>query len=280
MVRYQEPKGGEMRISRDLDTHRVELKKIRDVPTVKLQNPEDVGRFVREMEDYDRERFKVIYLDNKNRVIGIENVSEGTINAALVHPREAVKGAILANAAGVFLIHNHPSGIPEPSREDDSIRTKLYEGFKLLGIDVIDVIIIGKEGYYSYKESGRMPGEGIGGIDKVMETDKDRKQREEACSIAFEAAMSVVREQCGEGTELDMGVMVPPPGEVVMVREDKELTQEEKIEQVEKSLWARRLAEGWVKAVMSYLKPGTDEYDRAVESMAHKVAVGLVTKAG
>lgn len=279
MVEYPEPTGGETMIKRDIDTHRVELKKIRDVPTVKLSKPEEVARFVREMEDYDREQFKVIFLDNKNRVIGIENVSVGTINAALVHPREVVKGAVLANAAGVFLIHNHPSGIPEPSREDDSIRSKLTEGFGLLGIDVTDVLIIGKEGYYSYRDAGRMPGKGIGGIESVMETDKEQKERE-ICSIAMEAAMSVVREQCGEGTELDSGVMVPPPREVMMVREDKGLSQEEKIEEVEKSLWARRLSEGWVKAVMSYLKPGTEEYDRAVESMAHKVAVGLVTKAG
>lgn len=276
MVRYPEPGGGEMRISRDLDTHRVELKKFRNVPSVRLSEPMAVHKFVSEMDDYDRERFKVIYLDTKNRVLGVENISEGTINAALVHPREAVKGAVLANASGVFLVHNHPSGIPQPSSEDDSIRTKLYEGFKLLGIDVIDALIVGKEGYYSYKESGRMPGEGIGGMDRFMETDKTDKEREEACSIALEAAMSVIREECGEGTEL----MVPPPREVMMVREDRILSQEEKIAQVEKSLWAQRLAQGWVKAVMSYLKPGTDEYDRAVESMARKVAVGLVTKAG
>lgn len=277
---YPEPGGGEMRISRDLDTHRVELKKVRDVPSVRLSEPITVQKFVSEMEDYDRERFKIIYLDTKNRVLGVENISEGTINAALIHPREAVKGAVLANSSGVILVHNHPSGIPEPSLEDETIITKLGRAFKLMGIDVTDAMIIGKEGYYSFKLKGRLEALKSGGTEQVMETDKKEKDREEACSIALEAAMSVVKEQCGEGTELDIGVMTPPPEEVMMVREDKELSQEEKIEQVEKSLWARRLAEGWVKAVMSYMKPGTEEFDRAVESMAHKVAVGLVTKAG
>ena len=193
-VTYPEPTGGETMIKRDLDTHRVQLKQIRNVPNIKLSVPEDVVKFVREMEDYDRERFKVIYLDNKNRVIGIENISEGTINAALIHPREAVKGAVLANAAGVMLIHNHPSGIPEPSKEDDNIRSKLTEGFRLLAIDVIDVLIIGKEGYYSYKEAGRMPGKAIEIIEGVMET----KKVDEKCDIAMKAAMSTIKDYCGD----------------------------------------------------------------------------------
>ena len=193
MATYPEPTGGETMIKRDLDTHRVELKKVRDVPIVKISVPQDVVRFVREMEDYDRERFKVMYLDNKNRIIGVENISEGTINAALVHPREAVKGAVLANAAGVILVHNHPSGIPEPSREDDLIIPRLFEGFKLLAIDVTDALIVGKEGYYSYKEAGRMPGKGTGtgGIERVMDKEDDK------CSIALKAAMSVLGEHCG-----------------------------------------------------------------------------------
>jgi len=191
-VTYPEPTGGETMIKRDLDTHRVQLKQIRDVPTVKISVPQDVIRFVREMEDYDRERVKVMYLDNKNRVIGVENISEGTINAALIHPREAVKGAVLANAAGVILIHNHPSGVPEPSREDDLIVPRLIGGFGQLSIDVTNAIIIGKEGYYSYREAGRLPGKGTGtgGIERVMDKDYDK------CSIALKAAMSVLGEHC------------------------------------------------------------------------------------
>ncbi len=280
--RYPKPSESAFITSREIDTHRVKLDPLRPPPNIKISNAEDVAKLAQEMSDYDRERMKILHLDTKNRVIGVENIAEGTLNQAMISVREALKGAVLNNAAGIIILHNHPSGQSQPSHEDDMVINKLIDAFNMMGLDVLDAIIVSKEGkgYYSYKESGRMPGEGIGGIDKVMDTDKEEKEREQACSIAMEAAMSVVREQCGEGTELDMAVMVPPPGEVMMVREDKELSQEEKIEQVEKSLWARRLAEGWVKAVMSFMKPGTEEYDRAVESMAHKVAVGLVTKAG
>lgn len=282
-MEYKYPKPSERAFitSREIDTHRVKLDPLRPPPNIKISTPEDVVKFVQEMSDYDRERMKILHLDTKNRVIGVETIAEGTLNQAMISVREAIKGAVLNNAAGVLILHNHPSGSSQPSHEDDMVISKLIDAFNMMGLDVVDSIIVSKEGkgYYSYKEAGRMPGKGIGGIESVMETDKEQKERE-ICSIAMEAAMSVVREQCGEGTELDTGVMVPPPREVMMVREDKELSQEEKIEEVEKSLWARRLSEGWVKAVMSYLKPGTEEYDRAVESMAHKVAVGLVTKAG
>lgn len=199
-VAYPESKGGEMMIKRDLDTHRVQLKQVRNVPDIKLTFPEDVVRFVREMEDYDRERFKVIFLDNKNRVLGVENISEGTINAAIIHPREAVKGAVLANASGVILIHNHPSGIPEPSNEDNLIVPRLCEGFKLMSIDVIDAIIIAKEGYYSYKEYDRIPGNQKANF---METKEDNTKNDK-CSIAMQAAMSTIKDYCGEDTKVNL----------------------------------------------------------------------------
>ncbi len=258
-ITYPEPTGGESMIKKVIDTHRVELKQIRDVPKIKLSNPEDVARFVREMRDYDRERFKVIHLDNNNMVIGVENVSEGTINAALVHPREAAKGAILNNAQGVILIHNHPSGIPKPSREDDRITTKLYEGFGLLGIDVSDVLIIGKEGYYSYKEFGRMPGKENGGIEKVME-DKYNK-----CSIAMKAAMSTLNKYCGEDEEYEISVgermyvgeggryiidiiiggkrnEVEIPEDVIKIRADTNITEEDRIKKISESPWIKNKA--------------------------------------
>ncbi|MFH0904248.1 MAG: JAB domain-containing protein [Methanobacteriota archaeon] len=271
-VIYPEPTGGEKLIKRDLDTHRVQLKQIRNVPNIKLSVPEDVARFVREMEDYDRERFKVIYLDNKTRVIGVENISEGTINAALIHPREAVKGAILANAAGVFLIHNHPSGIPQPSREDDLIRTRLSEGFRLLGIDVIDVLIIGKEGYYSYKEAGRMPGEGIGGIERVMD------QQDDKCSIALKAAMSTIKDYCGEEgiTEVDIGGVKVTLDETVMrVREDSGLSDEQKKKAIQESVLAQDHAKRLCTKLFGTV-PGTDEYDKCVERVSRNFAENLM----
>lgn len=271
---YPEPTGGEMMIKRDLDTHRVELKKIRDVPTIKISVPQDVVRFVREMEDYDRERFKILYLDNKNRIVGVENISEGTINAAIIHPREAVKGAVLANAAGVILVHNHPSGVPEPSREDDLIVPRLIEGFGLLSIDVTDAIIIGKEGYYSYRESGRLPGKGTGTGDRVME------EKDDKCSIALKAAMSTIKDYCEEEgeTEVDIGgaiVKMTPDETVMRVREDNGLTDEQKVKAIQEST----LAQDHAKRVCVSLydtTPGTDEYDKCVERVSRRLAEGLM----
>jgi len=280
MVTYPEPKGGEAMIKRDIDTHRVELKKIRDVPNIKISVPEDVVGFVREMEDYDRERFKILYLDNKNRVIGVENVSEGTINAALVHPREAVKGAVLANAAGVILIHNHPSGVPEPSREDDLIVPRLIEGFGLLSIDVTDAIIIGKEGFYSYREAGRMPGKGTGtgtgGIDRVMNKEDDK------CSIALKAAMSTIKDYCEEEglTEVDIGgviVKVTPDETVMQVREEPGLTYEQRLKATQESSWAQGEARGLCTKLLG-TAPGTDEYTKCIERVSRKLAEGMIRK--
>lgn len=197
-VTYPEVGGGEMLIKKEseIDTHRVELKELRPMPKVKITYPEDVVKFVREMEDYDREYFKIIWLDTKSRAIGVENISQGSINQAVIHPREAAKGAILANAAGVLLIHNHPSGVPEPSREDDAVIDKLKKVFDLVGIKVVDALIIAKEGYYSYTAQGRLDKQLTGGIERIMESRED-----DACTLALKAATETLRKYCGSAEE-------------------------------------------------------------------------------
>ena len=107
------------------------------------------------MQGLDREHFVVLLLDIKNKVIGINTVSIGNLDTAIAHPREVFKPAILSNAASILLAHNHPSGDPEPSREDVAITTRLVEAGKILGIDVIDHLILG-DGYRSLKEAGHM----------------------------------------------------------------------------------------------------------------------------
>jgi DNA repair protein RadC len=97
-----------------------------------------------------------LLLDIKNKVIGINTVSIGNLNSSIVHPREVFKPAILSNAASILLAHNHPSGDPEPSREDVAITTRLVEAGKILGIDVIDHLILGDGCYHSLKEAGHM----------------------------------------------------------------------------------------------------------------------------
>jgi len=134
------------------DTMRVELIRSRKSPRVKIGWPEDVAQFLRHVADYDRESAKILHLDTKNQVIGVENISTGSLNASIVHPREAVKGAILNNSNAVIFVHNHPSGNPEPSREDKEVHKNLKAAFGTVGIDLLDSIIIGKDGHYSLKE--------------------------------------------------------------------------------------------------------------------------------
>lgn len=136
------------------DTMRVELKKLRKPPKVKIGGPEDVAQFMRNVADYDRESAKILHLDTKNQVVGVENISTGSLNASIVHPREAVKGAILNNSNAVIFVHNHPSGNPEPSVEDLSIHKKLKEAFGTVGIDLLDSMVIGKDGHVSLRERG------------------------------------------------------------------------------------------------------------------------------
>ena len=96
----------------------------------------------------DREHFVVLLLDGKNRIVGFNVVSIGSLTAALVHPREVFKAAILSNAAALILVHNHPSGDPTPSAEDRAITERLRQVGELVGIRVLDHVVIGDEGQF------------------------------------------------------------------------------------------------------------------------------------
>lgn len=108
--------------------------------------PEDAAeiaaKFFEDMSS-DREIFAVMLLNTKNHVIGINVVSIGSLTASVVHPREVFKAAILANAASIILVHNHPSGDPAPSKEDISVTTRLIQAGRLMDIPVLDHIVIG-----------------------------------------------------------------------------------------------------------------------------------------
>ncbi|MCL7412607.1 MAG: hypothetical protein M8353_03195 [ANME-2 cluster archaeon] len=138
----------------DTDTIRVELKKFRPAPLVQIGRPDDVVKLLKHIEDYDRESAKILHLDTKNQVVGVENISTGSLNASIVHPREAVKGAILNNSNAAIFVHNHPSGNPEPSSADIDVHDRLKNAFKTVGIDLLDSIVIGKDGYVSLKDRG------------------------------------------------------------------------------------------------------------------------------
>ncbi|MFH1312936.1 MAG: DNA repair protein RadC [Candidatus Eisenbacteria bacterium] len=117
--------------------------------------PEDAACLVMEdMKNLDREHFKVILLDSKNAVISVETVSVGTVNASIVHPREALKPALEKSATSMILVHNHPTGNVSPSREDILITRRFEKCGRILGIEIVDHLIIGDNDYKSMKESG------------------------------------------------------------------------------------------------------------------------------
>lgn len=120
---------------------------------IKVSSPIVLANLVMdEMRYLNKEHFRIAILDTKNQVLAIENISIGTLNASIVHPRDVFYAAIRRNANSIILIHNHPSGDPQPSNEDINITHRLVEVGSLLGIKVLDHIIIGDNKYISFKE--------------------------------------------------------------------------------------------------------------------------------
>jgi DNA repair protein RadC len=106
------------------------------------------------MRDKNREFFKGIFLDSKNRVIHIETISEGTLTASSVYPREVIRAALNQHAAAMIFAHNHPSGDPKPSPEDIAITRQLVYAGKIMGVTVHEHIIIGDNRYFSFADHG------------------------------------------------------------------------------------------------------------------------------
>ncbi len=100
----------------------------------------------------------VLLLDGRNRVMRQSRVSQGTLNASLVHPREVFRSAVREAAAALVLVHNHPSGDPTPSREDLEITDRLVEAGGVLGIRVLDHVVIADGRFYSFRERGQLEG--------------------------------------------------------------------------------------------------------------------------
>lgn len=121
-----------------------------------IRSPEDAKELAQaQIADEDREVFLVMMLNTKNQVIGLHRAHVGSLNASIVHPRDVMKCAILNNAASIIVSHQHPSGNPEPSREDLEVTRRLAEAGKILGIDVLDHVIVSYTGkYVSLKEKG------------------------------------------------------------------------------------------------------------------------------
>ena len=119
-----------------------------------VRSPADAAAVLGEyFRDRDREEFLVVFLDTANTLVGIHVASVGGLAASIVEPRQVFKAAVLANAAALLLAHNHPSGNPEPSREDVAVTKQLVEAGKVMGIPVHDHLILtdhGRDGSPSY----------------------------------------------------------------------------------------------------------------------------------
>lgn len=116
--------------------------------------PRDIWEELRDIREQKKEHFVVFFLDTRNQEIKRDIVSIGTLNYNLVHPREVFEPAVKNLAASVIVAHNHPSGCLEPSDEDLSLTKRLAQAGKLLGIEVLDHVIVTREGFMSFKQKG------------------------------------------------------------------------------------------------------------------------------
>jgi len=121
----------------------------------RITSPEDVVQYYQPLfRDTKHEVFMVVLLDSANHLLGEEKISEGTLNSSLAHPREVFRRAIIEPAASIILLHNHPSGNPEPSAEDLQITRQIVEAGKIIGIPVNDHIILAVNSFTSFAERG------------------------------------------------------------------------------------------------------------------------------
>jgi DNA repair protein RadC len=120
-----------------------------------IKTPEEVVNLVKgKLKGKKKEHFLVLLLDTRNHLIEVANISVGSLDTSVVHPREVFKEAISASAASVIFVHNHPSGDPTTSEDDIKLTKRLAEVGEIMGIDVLDHIIIGDKNYLSLKREG------------------------------------------------------------------------------------------------------------------------------
>ena len=120
-----------------------------------VKTPEDVARLVQSrLKGKKKEYFLALLLDTRNQLIRVAEISIGSLDSSIVHPREVFKEAVSASAAAVIFAHNHPSGEPEASEDDVKLTKRLTEAGEIMGVDVLDHIIIGHKKYLSLKREG------------------------------------------------------------------------------------------------------------------------------
>lgn len=125
----------------------------RNEKRVKFRHPQDIYDYYASLiGGLKHELFKAVAVDGNNILLKETTISKGILDASIVHPREVFKFALNENASGIFLVHNHPSGILKPSEDDFKITERLRSAGELMGIKIIDHIIITEKGYYSFSQ--------------------------------------------------------------------------------------------------------------------------------
>ncbi len=123
----------------------------------RFASPTEIGRYLLPLYGGHREeRFGIVMLDSKLRLIRAETLSVGTLDASVAHPREIFRAATLASAATIAVFHNHPSGDPEPSADDVLVTSRLVAAGELMGIDVLDHVILGAGRWFSFRDAGML----------------------------------------------------------------------------------------------------------------------------
>lgn len=148
-----------VRIRKDIPIVSLQLVRDRTVKygTSQMMYPHSIyNLFTQIYGEPDRELFVIVCLDTRHKPTAISTISQGTLNSSLVHPREVFKTAMLANAAAIALIHNHPSGDSSPSPEDIAVTKRLAKAGELLDIKVLDHIVIGDNQWTSLLQRGLM----------------------------------------------------------------------------------------------------------------------------
>ncbi|BCR03074.1 DNA repair protein RadC [Desulfuromonas versatilis] len=116
----------------------------------------DVYQLFRFLAQESKEHFLCLHLDSKNKILCVDLVSSGSLSACVVHPREVLKSCLLSSCAALLLLHNHPSGNAEPSREDMEITTRIKEGAEIIGLKLLDHLVIGEGEYVSLADRGML----------------------------------------------------------------------------------------------------------------------------
>lgn len=123
---------------------------------VVMEKSETVYQEMRDIKCWEKEVFVAFYLDTRRQVISREILSIGTVDSAVIHPREVFRTAIMRNASAVIIAHNHPSGGLEPSDEDMQVTRQLKEAGRIIGIQLLDHVIVTREGHYSFDNKGML----------------------------------------------------------------------------------------------------------------------------